>query len=396
MAELHDLPEHVRRQVAAHVWILGRSIGRADTSLTSDVLCLLNCPAVRAYISEDWPASGIARWAAVSSAFVADVRNSVPLLLAEYVRDLLPCVALVVAPAADMFRMAHANEFRMAARNQSLTHLRLSLLGPLALFFLESVARAHFAWDVLVEPCNAPSRAAPFGWAPSLDFLPAVLRFALMGQVGRRIRRKAMLDCPLARYLVEMGLVHPVAVPQAAGSNDNRWLLSGEYISSCAGTVGPKGALLVCDPAEPSSDEAYEPVIDRRTGRRIPSPQEELEVMEARNRLLAAARSLVGRYVSSPKPQVKRLALWAHVADVDPVVLLSPPESLGEDVLAALAEAALRRRARQASPGQLNAAMREPALAIASGGTATFTSAQCRTYLTRLRQEFRSELGDEL
>ena len=175
-AERRCLPPAVSRQIGTYVGILSEESQRDVLSLSADILGLLNAPAVRAYVLEDWRGKGVARWAAVASRFVAEVRQKESLLLGRYVRDLLPCVAGAVAPAVRIFRLPRGGDFHRAVNNLRRDELRLSLLGPLALFFLESVARAEAAWNVLVEPENAPSRPAAFGWAPSLDSMTAAMR----------------------------------------------------------------------------------------------------------------------------------------------------------------------------------------------------------------------------
>lgn len=253
--------------------------------MSADILGLLNAPAVRAHVLEDWRGKGVARWAAVASRFVAEVRQRDSVLLGRYVRDLIPCVAGAVAPAVRMFRLPRGGDFHRAVNDPRREDLRLSLLGPLALFFLESVARAEAAWDVLVEPENAPARPAAFGWAPSLDSLTAAMRLLLTGQAGRRLRGKALMYSPLARYLLELGLVQRVAVAaNANGSTDTR-LLSGQYISCAHGHDCAEG-LTWQDDLSPASWQWEEAVVDCRTGRRVPTPQEELELIEARDRLV--------------------------------------------------------------------------------------------------------------
>jgi GNAT superfamily N-acetyltransferase len=357
---------------------------------------LLNAPAVRAYVLEDWPGRGIARWAATASQFVAQVRESNSALLGIYIRDLLPCVARTVAPAASMLRLPRRDDFHLAVHDPRRDDLRLSLLGPLAMFFLESVARAEVAWDVLVEPQNVPARAGHFGWALALDSLAAAMRLILTGQAGRRLRGKALMYSPLARYLLELGLVQRVAVaPRADGTGGGRRLLSGQYISCAQGHACVSGLVLE-DTTPPPSWELEETAVDRRTGRRVPTPQENLELIEVRDRLLAAARTLVGRYADPARPQIKRLAMWAHAADVVTTDLLCSPESLSEEILASLVEAALRRRTRHTSIRQLNATIRQRDFASRIAPSTPVTASQCRTYLSRIRQEFRSELGQLL
>jgi hypothetical protein len=218
------------------------------------------------------------------------------------------------------------------------------------------------------------------------------MRLALLGYTGRAIKRKALLYSPLARYLIQLGMLQRVNVLRdSAGDRDNRWLLSEEYIARAGGGSYPLPLMIELQP--PSAWEAHQTAVDLRTGRRAPTPAELVELAEARNRLLAAARALVGRYAAAPRPQVKRLALWAHVADVDAADLLAAPQSLGEEVLAALAEAAIRRRCHASRLHQLNAALGDLASTAQRPRTLAFTSAQSRTTLTRLRQEFRQELG---
>mgnify|MGYP005842797945 CR=1 FL=1 len=360
--------------------------------LEADALGLLNGPAIRAFVMEDWERQGAARWAAVTAAFLRHVKHELPALYGQYVWQLVPCVAATVSPLIGLFRMGPGNEFRLAVRDRQREQLRLSMLGPMALFFLESAAQGHLAWETLVESENAPAQSTPFGWAPTLDPLPLSMRLALLGYTGRAIKRKALLYSPLARYLIELGMLQRVNVQRdSARSRDNRWLLSEEFVARAGGGSNPLPLMIEIQP--PSPWEADEAAVDLRTGRRAPTPAELVELAEARNRLLAAARSLVGRYAAAPRPQVKRLALWAHVADVDPADLLASPQSLGEEVLAALAEAAIRRRCHASRLHQLNAALGGLASTDQRPRTVAFTSAQSRTTLTRLRQEFRQELG---
>jgi hypothetical protein len=244
---------------------------------------------------------------------------------------------------------------------------------------------------VLANAENAPKFSRTFGWAPTLDPLPLMMRLTLFGSISRFPKRKALLYSPLARYLIELGMLQRLNViaKNTAPAGESKWLLSHEYAGQAQRDM--RGAVVMNADAKSTQPwQAVEASVDLRTGRRILSPDELVELAEARERLLAAAKSLVGRYAS--RPQLKRLVLWAHVADVSVESLLGAPGSLNEDQLAALAGAAVQKKWR-GQLEKLNAKLRE--LSAVSNGPENypFTAGQSRTTLTRLRQEFRAELN---
>jgi len=392
-AAKRDLPDQVRRGIDLYVRLLAGLTIRHSVSLERDVLGLLGSPAVRSYVAVRPSDVDEVRWAAVASCFVAEVRDQSPSLYGRYVCCLVPQVARAAASVVNLFRMGSHNEFRRAVKGRRQDQDRLSWLGPMALFFLESVGRAQVAWDVLVEPGQTPAAPRAFGWAPGVDSLAAAMRFILLGQAGRQLRRKALLASPLAACLKGMGMVHAVGNPAAETEGRGRdWLLSTEHLMHAAGAA--ERVLFLDESAGAARWVSEEATVDGRTGRRAAAPQEELELAEARSQLLGVTRALIGRYAEYPHRQLKRLALWAYVAEVDPAALLSPPELLDETVLSSLAEAAIRRRTRRCSLDDLNALLQ--GLDSEEGGSAgaALSSAQSRTYLSRLRQEFRSEVDD--
>ncbi len=409
---LTELPEPVMEQVHFHVEQLKRSKPASRCSLAADIMGLLNWPAVRRYVLANHEMSSDVRWAAVTSRFVAHVRTFAPDILGDYICDLVPHIARMLSPVVGMFRMGAGNEFRQAVCDSRQEHLRLSVLGPLSMFFLESVAGASLAWDVLVGPDDAPAVERPFGWAPSVDSLSAALRMAILGQMSRSIKRKALIYSPLGRYLMGQGLLHRVPVSfdsPSSGADSNslataardgdrsagRWLLSEEYLMQCgsACAISPSAARR---PVHAAPWEADQVIVDRRTGRTAMAPDDELELIEIRHTVLACVKKLLDVYNNPARRQSKRLALWAYAAKLDPTGLVDQPQALEDETLAALAEVLLSPRLSGHRVDEANQVLEHQAPNRSSRERTQFTAAQLRTYLSRLRSDFRGLLPERL
>jgi hypothetical protein len=408
--QLLELPSHIRQSIESYVKRL--CIGQRSVvtlpqprSLIQDVMGLLAVPCIRMFVLSDSQSN--ARWAAITGVFVHTISHDLPALLAEQVYSLLPSIAGIIKPILGLFRMGLRNDFRLAIEDASQGDLRLSMLGPLAIFFLNSLARAELAWEYIVEEANRPKQPKAFGWAPSIEPLNSALRRALLGDAHHRPKPKALLYSALARYLIELGLIHRVTVVQSPAwssqptgdANDSPghnslWALSGEYISSCQSRMG-KCVILLEHLKGASQPKIEELVVDYRTNRRATDPPEELESAEAMSQLASAVRRLICRYLNPSRSQWKRLVLWAHAARIDPLALLSS-ETPDERRTASLLDVLLSPSVRHCSVLELNNSLATLPPETGAGTASVFTDQQVRTYLSRLRQDFKDmfDAGD--
>lgn len=406
-AALRGFPNHLHQQIIAHVQQLAlTTTGRRF--FVHDATMLKSVPSIATFLQSE---SGYDNnWAAVSAVFAKTVWRMAPDLAAAYVQGLLLPVARVVKAVLGVLRLEPQCEFSIAARNPSESSLRLSLLGPLAMFSILSIARAEVAWDALLADSSAPRHTRPFGWAAATDTVVPMLRFLLLGQAGRLIKTKLLLYSPLARYLTELGLVQrmqivhvaqeeatesagPPVQGQGCKHRVKQRLLSSRYLAQQANYIHGigRGAAI----SERSAPLAFwrSPDSDRylRTGRRIAMPHEELEMLDSQRICSRAAASLLNRYVNRGIPVLKRLALWACIAEIDPVILLTKEAAGNAQILASLADAALTRRIghRMGKLADLNAKLIHLAVMTGNNQCAPFTTIQFGTYLARLREDFR-------
>src|SRR5262245_2159363 len=106
-----EMPIKVIEQIRRHVSSVAAG---ARVFIETDILGLLNAPAVRAYVLAEWNQSGPTRWAAVAGAYLRQVKIQSPDLLGRYVAELVPCVAATIASVARLFRLGAGSELRAA------------------------------------------------------------------------------------------------------------------------------------------------------------------------------------------------------------------------------------------------------------------------------------------
>ena len=410
---LDGFPTSLRRRIRSHVTVVEGPPGRQGTSLVSNILGLLEAPGIRGYILSDGNYTDMDRLAAMTAVFIGTARKHASDSFARYIDDLLPVISRVIRPVLSTVRLSPKCDFRVAVSSPRERGMRLSLLGPLAMFFLITVARGRLAWDTLVGRDAAPSHRRPFAWVPAAEGLLPTLRFLLLGQTGRSFKRKALLYSPFARYLIDLGVVCRVRAVRMAdpvrpkpgghhrhadnidrtGRDVGRWLLGTEYVAHCPEYVTQEGrrAVVVTNSITHAAPwEADEATVDRRTGRQSKTPPEEFELAEVRERSHAAIKTLLRKYVGPRRSRIKRLALWAQVARVDdPALLLDEPDGMEEALLSSLLDAVIARRVAGRTVGVAEANLAVSHLAAATGQDFTFfTSAQFGTYLSRLRGDF--------
>jgi len=405
-AVLPEVPSHLRRGIDGAV---RRRSDDGGGELVVDLLGLLACPAPRGFVLNDRRRDSTDLWAALASLYVAASWRLAPRLAGRYVLDLVPVVAWAVRPMAATMRVDRRSELWLAASDPRRKALRLSALGPLAIFFLLSVARTELAWEALVDASEAPRRRQAFGWAPGLNSLAATVRYVLTGQSGRRFRRKALLYSPLARYLRHLGLVQCVPMVRGRGAGGprtadaparqaGRWLLGCEYLARCASGIRRNGhrVALVDETRSPAEHlDPQQAASDARTERRAPAPEEEVDRLEARRRAIGAAKLMLQEYTRGNAVRLKRLLLWAHAAGLKrPEVLLASPSAHDERTWAALIEALLADRVADRAAGVRRVNRQLPLLAARLGVApcTPFTTTQFGTYMTRLRRHYRAAL----
>jgi len=415
---LAGFPVHVERSIRRYV----RHIDRRPTrrhAFVSDMAGLFELPAVRAYLLWDCRGSDMNRWAACAAIFIRAVDGNGSDLLGRYIIDLIPLVTRIVRPVLRSLRVSPRSELWQATYPRYARTLGLSLFGPLALLFFRTVACGKIVWNIVADRKHPEAR--PFAWVPGVEGLYTVLRFLLLGQIGKVFHRNALLYSPLAVYLIDQGLArrarclrlncpgcdlggspggcggcHRVALKDAG-----RWLLSGEYVSNCKRSCLPgKEPMVILD--QPLYVSAYwkidETAADRRTGRYVLSPPEELVMAEGIERALSAVGDLLNCYASAASPRLKRLAVWATVAGVDPAGLLCDPTDLDDETLLALLVGATRQRVteRQAATDQANYLLRWLCGRTGRDFPGRMTSDNFAVDLVRLRQDLRHEVRAKL
>ena len=292
--------------------------------------------------------------------YIDRVWNRAPGLLAAYVRALTDPVGRVLHPAAKTMRLDYDCELKGALSCRGAGDERLSLLGPLALFFLASVARHRMAWEVLVGTDR--SDAAPFGWAPTVEKIDWTLRALLLGQGGRRFRPNALIYSPLAHYLVDLGAVQRVSIlvrrcpcgalvrndvcARCGGPGEEtvvRRIFSKRYLAHCdRRIVGNK--VVIVPPSRFRGAHSADRLVD------LPAApdqdaQRDVDWPSARRIALQAGSNMLRAFIRAPVRAIKQIAVCAAIADAaDACQWLVQPPRIDEPVMARLVDHLLAER----------------------------------------------------
>lgn len=381
-------------------------------SMIRDLHNLLVRPHVRQWVlSLDQCSQDL--WAAIVSDYMEQAWRRQPDLAGRYIQWLLPTVAEVIRSVSGMVRLEWDADFREALAVRGDAQIQLELLGPLAVFFLQSLARGEAAWDTLVEPEQVPPRLLPFGWAPLADGLRPTMRFLITGQCGETFKRKAFLYSPLSIYLQSLGVAERVltlrhvcptcreawlgsSCPSCGSDLINQsspWLLAKAYLQRCQGRFDDEGRRLVLLGSLVQVDPAgLDSHCDLRTGRSHVLPEDMAERHYWNNLMRQQALAMVQEFLGDGKTHVKQLALCAELAGVaDPRRLLeemaSPDDATPlERLIETLLEPRIADRAERVE--RMN--RRLPVIAISLGAEhwTAFTEIQFGVYLGRLREQF--------
>ncbi len=402
------MPGHVVQEIERHIHLLR---DRPTGGLLGDLTSLFDRPIIDAWVHGGAYPSDDAK-AAITSCFLQRVWETAPGLMADYIQRMLPLVAKVVRPTMGVFRLSADREFRAAlsARDPD----KMSLLVPLAVFFFQAVAKAQFAWDVLVDPSEAPRRNQPFGWAPDKDNLTWMIRFLLLGQCGNRFRGNALAYSPLARYLLHEGIIQRVEVWRTVcpacghhGATDTcpnccqatrvevrQWLLSKAYLALCRFQTLPGTRLAVVLDEHGQAQKAermQEASRDLRTQRQTAGPQENAELLRMKQLARKAAQLLLAKLLARDEDSLKYLILWAEAAGLaDPFVLLAGLPSADDSIVDALMEAMVLSRVSNRSERllRMNRWLVEFAARLKIASVVPFNSNQMGASLRRLRLRF--------
>ena len=349
--------------------------------------------------------------AALVAQFIRTVCDESPALLSAYVRRLLPDIQEIVRSAAPTIRLTHDPEYRSALSGRASLPIVLSSFGPLALFFLRTVARSEWAWEVLLDASSPPPRVQPFGWLPQADGLRSTLRFLLIGQCGRAFRPNALLYSPLARYLIDQGLAQRVHVlrtdcpacqywgdaptcpncGQPLQAAVRPWLLATAYIEQCTFLETPNRRRVILLDDRPILDRPRAEVVNvdlRPADDRLPPPALG-ELRQMKRLALQAVTRMLDLFRDQDKPRLKPLILWAEAADLDdPSVLLAGPPD--PPVADALIEAIIAPEIpdRSARLPRMNRRLVELASRYRQADSQPFTGNQMGANLVRLRRQF--------
>ena len=344
--------------------------------------------------------------AVLAARYVAHVWEHAPNLLAAYVWGLTDPVSYVLLAAAKTMRLDYEHELKGTLSHRADRDERMSALGPLAMFFLASVARGRAAWDVL----TASDRAGPaaFGWAPSTGGLRMTLRQLLLGQGGRRVLPNALMYSPLAQYLIDLGAAQRVDVlirqcPCGA-------TVRGDLCARC-GQVGneivvrrifSKRFIAHCDRRHIGSKAVVAPTrhprhvyLDHNPHVDLPArpahADEPIDWQAARQVALQAGRDLLTALVHTPLQSLKSIAVCAAVARVDDVCRwFANPLGIGDSALARLVDGLLADR----TPGRAdcvraaNHHIRRLACQLKAPSCQPTNSGQFGVQLCRIRRRF--------
>ena len=324
-------PAGVRRAVDRAIRSRSNSAERDAPDLPADVCGLARDGAVARWRRQTRQPFDVVS-AALAAMYVDRVWAEAPGLLAGYVRALTDPVARVLRPAAKTMRLDYDCELSEALSSPGAGDVRLSVLGPLALFFLVSVARSRAAWDVLVGT-DRPEAAA-FGWAPTAEKISWTLRTLLLAQGGRRFRPNALMYSPLAHYLVDLGAVQRVNMlvrrcpcgalvrndlcARCGGPGEEtvvRRIFSKRYLAHCDRRIVGNKVVIV------SPSRMGRPYVDDRLTDLAAAPDQDADRSadwsRARRVALQAGSNMLSDLVRAPARAIKQIAVCAAIAEAD-------------------------------------------------------------------------------
>ncbi len=407
------LPAEVLQDVAAFLHDLSRS--SRPPNLMRDLDALLQRPALHQWVaSQDHDQSECQ--AALVACFMRMVCQRRDRLMAHYVRRLVREIRKIVRGAAATIRLTHDPEFRAALAPSCAFSAALSQFGPLAVFFVQSIARAEWAWDALVDAASIPRHVQAFGWLPREDGLYPTLRFLLTAQCPGRFHPHALLYSPLARYLVDQGLAQRVHVVQMScprcgywgtvqacpscglplRADKRRWLLATAFVERSTFVRLSRGrqALLLEDRpafARPRDN----PTPAERTTHPEQDPGEQASRRAMKDLALRAVRHLLDALRDPGRPHLRCLVLWAEAARLEDPGLLLSPRGQDEDVAQALIEALIAPEVsgRAQRLPRMNRWIHELAPRVNPHDDIPLTGTQMASGLARLRRKFMNALS---
>jgi len=402
------MPAGVLQDVAAFVNDLSGS--SRPPNLMHDLDALLQRPDLHQWVaSQDHDESE--SQAALVACFMKMVCQRRNCLMAHYVRRLVQEIREIVRGAAATIRLTHDPEFRAALAVSSSFAAALSQLSPLAMFFVQSAARAEWAWDALVGAASVPQHVQAFGWLPREDGLYPTLRFLLIAQCPGRFRPHALLYSPLARYLVDQGLAQRMHVVQMScprcgywgtvqacpncglplRADVRRWLLATAFIerSTFVRLSSGRQALLLED--RPAFARPHDhPMPAERTTHPEQDPGEQVSRRAMKELALRAVREMLDALRDPGRPHLRCLILWAEAARLDNPGLLLSPRGQDEHVAQALIEALIAPEVsgRAERLPRMNRWIRELAPRVNPHDNVPLTGTQMASGLARLRRRF--------
>lgn len=402
------MPAGVLQDVAAFVNDLSRS--SRPPNLMHDIDVLLRRPTLHQWIASQGQHESESQAASVAC-FMRTVCNRRDRLLTHYVRQLVREIRKIVRGAAPTIRLTHDPEFRSALMSSSSFAAALSQLTPLAMFFVQSVARAEWAWDALVGVASVPGHVQAFGWLPREDGLYPTLRFLLVAQCPGRFRPHALLYSPLARYLVDQGLAQRVHVVQMScpgcgywgtvqacpncglplRTDVRRWLLATAFVerSTFVRLSSGRQALLLED--RPAFARPHDRAIPaERISQPEQDPGEQVSRRAMKELALRAVREMLAALRDPGRPHLRCLILWAEAARLENPGLLLSPRGQDEDVAQALIEALVAPEVsgRAERLPRMNRWIRDLAPRVNPHDNVPLTGTQMASGLARLRRRF--------
>jgi hypothetical protein len=411
------IPPEVIRSVDQHIDALAAALPGQAGHLPEDLRGLLEGRDVRRWVLSDSGFSSRDMWAAVVGCFMERAWLRAPRLMGEYVKSLVPDVALAVRRAARTCHLGWDNLCRAAADGAEPDGLAISIFAPLAMFFLRSLVAGRLAWDCLVEPEFAPSESQPFNWAPFIERPYPTLRQMLTGQKGKGFRPKGFFYSAFARHLESEGWVERGRVLRRKCSKCGRlgerdicaacggplkddvglWLLSKDHLARCGHHVvqGGRNQVLLTSSAEESTAGHPDRVErDARLGQASEEPQAVLE----RRRLQACFREAAGRLVkelaAGKKPSLKGLALCEDLAEVEDIDTLLTPSADNPQPLDLLADSLMAGRLdnRTERVRRINQRLSLLAAKLRVPPSTPLSSGHARVCLSRLRRRYADHL----
>jgi len=402
------MPGHVAQEIERHIRLLRDHPG---VGLLHDLTSLFGRPVIDSWVHNGAYPPDDTR-AAITSRFLQRVWDTAPGLMADYIQRMLPLVAKVVRTTVGIFRLNADREFRAALSTHDPN--KMSLLVPLAVFFLQTVAKAQWAWNVLVDPSEAPRRSHPYGWAPGADNLSWMVRFLLLGQCDNHFRGNALAYSPFARYLLHQGIVHRVEVwrtvcpacgyygtaencpncRQATRVEVRQWLLARAHLALCRFQTFPGGRTVVVVDEQnvtQSAERVQDASGDRRTQQQSSRPQEDADRLRMRRMARKAVDLTLAKLLGGEPDCLKYIVLWAEAAGLaDPSVLLPGLPAADDSIADALVEALIQERVGKRSERlpRMNRWLVELAARLKIADLIPFNGSQMGASLRRLRLRF--------